>query len=177
MKTMQMIALLLVMLLLPGCDKEQQTKQVKEPSPEPGLEICDSSYEEMNKKNEEMIKKIEAIIGVGHDPFSDAEFEKMFDAAEKEERRKLWDAIDKAKYNVRIEKHGKMLEAKYEEVFKKPAPQWKNNSFWSKIPKAMEDMKTKIKKRGKSVECLRSNNCAYYILDKEYDIRWKESSR
>ena len=62
MKTMQMIVLLLVMLLLPSCDREQQTKQVKEPSPEPGLEICDSSCEEMNKKNEEMIKKIEAKI-------------------------------------------------------------------------------------------------------------------
>ena len=63
MKTMQMIALLLVMLLLPGCDKEQQTKQVKEPSPEPGLEICDSSCEnEKIKQAEKKAKNLEAEL-------------------------------------------------------------------------------------------------------------------
>ena len=63
MKTMQMIALLLVMLLLPGCDKEQQTKQVKEPSPEPGLEICDSSCEnEKIKQAEKKAKDLEAEL-------------------------------------------------------------------------------------------------------------------
>ena len=338
MKTMQVIVLLLVMLLLPGCDKEQQAKQAKEPSPGLGLEICDSSCEEMIKKNEEMAKKIEEILRAGHDPIHDTGFRKIFDAENKEGQKKLWNTIHKTRYNVMKEKHGKTLEIKYEEVFKKPAPQWENNSFigpanpldrairlnfpyltreegielksedekirneykkkfgtditnfelsiarvdfmefstrtriivakttagifakskegyerlelkldmsewldlisalykccgepeygeleqqertylnlvydtppwlkiysldndiilerpisipaksiyevyilnWSKIPKAMEDMKTKIKKRGKRVKCLRSNNCAYYILDTDYNIRWKENSR
>jgi hypothetical protein len=325
------------MLLLLGCDKEQQAKQVKEPSLGSGLEICDSSCEEMIKKNEEMTKKIEAIFRAGRHPIQDTGFRKIFDAENEEGKKKLWKAIDKAMVKVKKEEHRKTLEAKYEEIFKKPAPHWENNSFigpanpldrairlnfpyltreegielksedekirdeykkkfgtditnfelsiarvdfmdfhtltriiaarttagifakskeggyerlelkldmsewldlisalykccrepeygeleqqeltylslvydtapwlkiysldndiilerpisipksiydrymlnWSKIPKAMEDIKTKIEKRGKRVKCLRSNNCAYYILDKDYKIHWKENS-